>query len=173
MVEVVAAASLISSAGGAAATAAGGSFLGLSAGTFAAIGGVASAASTVLGGIEQRNLSKLEAAQTRLEIAGEETQAARDEAERLRRLRRTLASQRALFGGSADAGGTPFTLGAEAISETNRQNNDARRLTNINSSQGRLQVAQTRSAGRSAFRNSLIRAGRTVAETDFGNLGSK
>jgi hypothetical protein len=116
-----------SAAGGAAAAA----------GTLGSIASALQVASTVggvIGGIQQftatraaasaaKAQARQQAALTGLDIQRAETQQATDRAERERRLRRTLAAQRASFAGAGvDVfSGSPFSIQEQTVGEINRE----------------------------------------------------
>lgn len=88
----------------------------------------------------------------RLKSKREETQASIEEANRQRRLRTTLAEQRARFGGAGiDASsGTPLRIAEQSISEIARQDRQAGLFSSLTVSSLNRQATQEANAGRAA-----------------------
>jgi len=184
MATAIAAGSLLSSAGGAIAGASSaGAFLGIQAGTFTAISAGLGIAGTALSGFQQSQAAEAEAEAQQIasrqrarnlefQVEQERTQSAIEEEDRQRRLRRTLASQRAAFGaGGADPfSGSPVRIqeDTEAISERDQERSDLTSNLRINSLEQQrsqeLRAGQFRaSSARRRGRTSLLRTGAQVS----------
>jgi len=184
MATAIAAGSLLSSAGGAVAgLSSAGAFLGIQAGTFFAISAGLGIAGTALSGFQQSQAAEAEAEAQQIasrqrarnlefQVEQEKTQSAIEEADRQRRLRRTLASQRAAFGagGGDPFSGSPVKIQEDttAISERDQRRSDLTSSLRINSLQQQasqeLRAGQFKaSAARRRGKTSLLRTGSQVA----------
>lgn len=135
MAEVIAVGSILASGASTVAGMAGASTVfGISAGTLSTIGTGLGLASNVIGGIQEyqtiRNQAKAEetaseerAADIRLQVQQERTQQAIEQAEREKRLRRALASQRASFAGAGidPNTGSPLNIQQQTTGLINRE----------------------------------------------------
>jgi hypothetical protein len=165
MAEVVMIGSLLSSAGGfAAGASAAGTFLGVSQAAFGVASLGFSVAGKIMEGVQGSAAERARAEQLKIQRGNEKTQAAIEEAERQRRLRRTQATQRAAFaGGGADAfSGSPVVIMERGVSDIQRESAQAAAVSRGNISQINAQIGQTRLAGRERFTQSLISAGSTL-----------
>lgn len=150
-------------AGGASAVAGftGATVLGMSAATLGTIAAVGSLAGAAFSGIQQSNAQKAageaallqsqqQADQLQLKIDQEKTQSALQEAERQRRLKRVLASQRAAFaGGGIDPfSGSPVTIDEDTQEVAERSSNRAKLTSDIRSQQLNANRVNTLAAGR-------------------------
>lgn len=91
-------------------------------GVMAGVGGTAIAGSTYLSGRQQRNAYKMEAAQLQTQKKAIETNAANEQAERMRQLKTVLAAQNAAFAMSGQTAG----VGSAAAIQSGSLSNAAR-----------------------------------------------
>jgi len=184
MATAAAAGSLLASAGSAAAGAGafGGTVAGLSAGTFAAGLG---AASTALAGLsrfqaqEQRadaleQASEQRADELEFQIQQEKTQSAVEEAQRQRKLRRTLAAQRAAFGagGASETSGSPIAIQRDTQNISRRQQGRSDLQSDLEINQINQQIGQKRRSGQIRA-NAERRKGRTSLLSSASTVGNQ
>ena len=184
MGTAIAVGSLLAGTGSAVAGAtAAGTFLGVSAATFGTIATVGSLAGSAISGIQQSNAqqaageaallqSQQQADQLRLQIDQEKTQSALQEAERQRRLKRVLASQRAAFaGGGIDPfSGSPVTIDEDTQAIAERNSSRAQLTSDIRSQQLNSNRVNTLAAGRTR-RSSFRRQSRNSLLTTATQVG--
>jgi len=184
MATAIAAGSLLAGAGGAiAGTTATAFTIGSTAVSFGALSAGLGIAGTALSGLQQSQAADAEAEAQELasqqrarnlnfQIEQEKTQSAIEEADRQRKLRRTLASQRAAFGagGGDPFSGSPVKIQQDTrnISRRNQNRSDLTSSLKINSlGQQRsqeLRAGSTRAASaRRRGRTSLLQTGAQVA----------
>lgn len=146
--------------------------------SFSAIGAGIGAIGTVLSGIQgaqaqraagrtEQAASEARARELRLRGARERTQSAIEDADRQRRLRITLATQRARFaaGGIDPQTGTPVRIQEASISEILRQERQAGLFSSLSVSALNRQASQEIQAGQAARQAGNIRAKQTLFKT--------
>lgn len=133
--------------------------------------GDASAAAQLSAARAQTDAARTQYAESQLSAQRERTQAAIEEAERQRRLRRTLASQRAAFaGGAADINsGSILAIQDDAANEINRESNLAafasdQQVSAINR-QGQAQLSSGLSESVSLISSASATKAKTASDT--------
>lgn len=166
---MVAALPLVSLAAGVGSAVAGtGTFLGLSAGTLAAVSAGAGAVGQIFSGLSAKGAADAEAAQVRLQAQADKTQAAEEEFNRQKRLRAIQATQNAIFGVSGVTGGSQDAIQLADIGEANRQQGQADLLGDVNATQAEIQSKELKRAGRAKLLGSVSRAGTLLGRINDG-----
>lgn len=132
------------------------------------------AGSKVVAGISQSRSAKEQASQFRLQAEAERTQAAVESEERQRELRRVLASQRAIFGGSGVSlsSGTPLTLAAESTAEAGRQERRAGVFSQARAGLLSSQASQSRSQGKGALLGGFLGGASSLLSFAIPSIGT-
>ena len=148
---------------------------GISVGTIGAVSGIVGTLVSGIGASRQQKAagraeqaaSEARARELRLRGAREQTQAAIEEADRQRRLRITLATQRARFaaGGIDPQAGTPLRIQEASISEILRQDRQAGLFSSLSISALNRQAQEEVRAGQAARQAGNIRARQTLFKT--------
>ena len=134
------------------------------------VGGTAIAGSTYLSGRQQRNAYKMEAAQLKTQKQAMETNAAAEQAERMRQLKTVLAAQNAAFamGGQTAGVGSASAIQAASMSDANREQRFRNLQTDVAGSSYDYNIWSAKKASRLAMSTAIINTGLQVA----GEIGS-
>lgn len=164
--------SIFASAGGVAAGAAtAGTFLGLSAGTYAAIAAGASGGLALMQGWEGYKSAKLEKFQLQSQARSAAISAVKDSSARTGAFLDTLASRNAAFGARnvALGLGTPVALGMNDLSNLNENQRLGALNAAVSAEDSRLSIAGAASRGRQSLYQGLMGA----AQSASGYLNTK
>lgn len=126
--------------------------------TAGVIGGVAIAGSTYLSGRQQRNAYKMEAAQLQTQKKVIETNAANEQAERMRQLKTVLAAQNAAFamGGQTAGVGSAAAIQAASMSDANREQRISNLQTDIAKTSYDYNIWSAKKASKLAMTTAII-----------------
>lgn len=132
--------------------------------TAAALGTAAGATTSIVGGVRSSNAAKAQRKQADLQLQAEKTQAALESEARQRQLKRVLATQNAIFGGSnvSMSEGTPSVIAGASFDEAMRQESVAWLYSQTRQSILGMQSDQYAAAGRSSVLSGLGGAGRSL-----------
>lgn len=132
-----------------------------------AISGIQQASAQRAAGGAEQAAAEARARELRLKSSRERTQAAIDEADRQRRLRINLATQRARFaaGGVDPQTGSPLRIQESSISEILRQDRQAGLFSSLTVGALNRQASQEVRAGQAARQGGNIRARQTLFQT--------
>lgn len=127
-------------------------------GVMAGVGGTAIAGSTYLSGRQQRNAYKMEAAQLQTQKKAMETNAAAEQAERMRQLKTIMAAQNAAFAmhGQTAGVGTASAIQAASMSDANREQRFSNLQKDIASSAYDYNIWSTKKASHLAMSTAII-----------------
>lgn len=122
------------------------------------VGGTAIAGSTYLGGRQQRNAYKMEAAQLQTQKKALETNAAISQAERMRKLKTIMAAQNAAFAmtGQTAGVGSASAIQAASMSEANREQSYENLQTDIAKSAYDYNIWSAQKASKMAMTTSIV-----------------
>lgn len=166
-------------AGAGAATAAGGAAAAATssfslAGALSGAGAFLSAGASYLQGQAQAQAQEIQAAQGRLDLAGEQAQFALEEEDRQRRLRGMLSTQTAMFGASGiSSSGVGDVIALDTIGTVNRESDLKATLSRINQSQIRSGIRQNEIGASAARTAGALKAGSSMlsfAGQSFDNM---
>ena len=134
------------------------------------VGGTAIAGSTYLSGRQQRNAYKMEAAQLQTQKKAIETNAAVEQAERMKQLKTIMAAQNAAFAMSGQTAGvgTASAIQAATMNEANREQRIANLQTDVASSAYDYNIWSANKASKLAMSTAIINSTLDVA----GKIGS-
>jgi len=145
-----------------------------------AIGATAIAGSTYLGGRQQRNALKMEATQLQTQQKAIETNAAISQAERLRKLKTTLAAQNAMYAmtGQTAGVGSAGAIQAASMSEANKEQRIENLQTDIAKSALDYNIWSAKKASHLAMGTQIVKTtldlGGMMAKSYFaGKMGGK
>lgn len=160
MATALVAASLLSGAGAATAGVTGATIAGMSAGTLAAVSAGIGAVSSVYGGMQQQRMYEMQAKQTEFQALQDRTQRAVEEETRQRQIRRTIASQNALFGSGVASlnSGSINAVQRDTLNQGRRESRMASLQGSINDTTSQFNASQQRMAGRNALLGSFTTA---------------
>ena len=126
--------------------------------TAGVIGGVAIAGSTYLSGRQQRNAYKMEAAQLQTQKKAIETNAANEQAERMRQLKTVLAAQNAAFAMSGQTAGvgSAAAIQAASMSDANREQRISNLQTDVAKTSYDYNIWSAKKASKLAMTTAII-----------------
>lgn len=125
-------------------------------------GSLFSAIGSIQAGNAQAAAQKSQAAQTRLELQAEKTQASVEAENRTRELRRTLASQNAIFAARGVSGGSVDVIRDQTIEDINRIQDRADTLSSTNQAILASQEKSFRQAASFSRTSGFVNAGSTL-----------
>ena len=128
------------------------------------IGGTAMAGSTYLSGRQNRNAYKMEAAQLQTQKKAIETNAAIEQAERLRKLKTVMAAQNAAFAmsGQTSGVGSAGEIQAASMSDANREQRISNLQTDVARSAYDYNIWSAKKASSLAMSTAIINTGLQV-----------
>ena len=127
-------------------------------GVMAGVGGTAIAGSTYLSGRQQRNAYKMEAAQLQTQKKAIETNAANEQAERMRQLKTVLAAQNAAFAmsGQTAGAGSAAAIQAASRSDANREQRISNLQTDVAKTSYDYNIWSAKKASKLAMTTAII-----------------
>ncbi len=127
-------------------------------GVMAGVGGTAIAGSTYLSGRQQRNAYKMEAAQLQTQKKAIETNAANEQAERMRQLKTVLAAQNAAFAMSGQTAGvgSAAAIQAASMSDANREQRISNLQTDVAKTSYDYNIWSAKKASKLAMTTAII-----------------
>lgn len=127
-------------------------------GVMAGVGGTAIAGSTYLSGRQQRNAYKMEAAQLKTQKKAIETNAAIEQAERMRQLKTVLAAQNAAFAMSGQTAGvgSAAAIQAASMSDANREQRISNLQTDVAKTSYDYNIWSAKKASKLAMTTAII-----------------
>lgn len=127
-------------------------------GVMAGVGGTAIAGSTYLSGRQQRNAYKMEAAQLQTQKKAIETNAANEQAERMRQLKTVLAAQNAAFAmsGQTAGAGSAAAIQAASMSDANREQRISNLQTDVAKTSYDYNIWSAKKASKLAMTTAII-----------------
>lgn len=134
------------------------------------VGGTAIAGSTYLGGRQQRNAYKMEAAQLQTQKKALETNAAISQAERMRKLKTIMAAQNAAFAmtGQTAGVGSASAIQAASMSEANREQSYENLQTDIAKSAYDYNIWSAQKASKMAMTTAIVNTGLQIGQAVGG-----
>lgn len=127
-------------------------------GVMAGVGGTAIAGSTYLSGRQQRNAYKMEAAQLQTQKKAIETNAANEQAERMRQLKTVMAAQNAAFAmsGQTAGAGSAAAIQAASMSDANREQRISNLQTDVAKTSYDYNIWSAKKASKLAMTTAII-----------------